>query len=154
LRYALREGVGAYFSRSRGRLWVKGETSGNTQKLVSIAPDCDRDALCFYVEQRGDTCHARRATCFSDDAMSWPALMQRVRNRAGAAANESYTARLLADPGLLREKLREEASELADAAHREDVAWEAADVLYFTTVRMQAAGVSVDDVMAQLRART
>jgi phosphoribosyl-ATP pyrophosphohydrolase len=153
VREALRLGRGVYHSRRRG-LWVKGETSGNGQRLVRIDLDCDRDALRFVVDQEGDGgfCHLARWTCFGDDG-GVGRLARRLARRAAEAPPGSYTARLLGDPALLRSKLREEAGELADAATPEDVAHEAADLIYFALVALARAGVGLDDVEAVLDRR-
>jgi phosphoribosyl-ATP pyrophosphohydrolase len=152
IREAVRTRTGVYASRSRG-LWRKGETSGATQELVEVRVDCDRDALSFVVRQRGaGFCHRGAASCFGGARGLGP-LEVAVHGRAGAAAEGSYTRRLLADPGLLGAKLREEAAELAAATTRDDVIHEAADVLYFTMVRMAAAGATLEDVERELARR-
>lgn len=153
LRAALHEGIGAYRSRLRGTLWRKGETSSNTQQLVRIAVDCDRDALMFFVRQTGPTCHRGSDRCFPQSDWSWQDLTARIAQRASSDAKNSYTQRLLASDRLLAAKLREEANETARAKTREEVAWECADLLYFLSVKMQKAHVSVADVMAQLASR-
>ena len=150
---ALREGIGAYWSRRRNAIWRKGETSGATQRLVRMEIDCDRDALTFYVEQSGATCHTGANRCFGDPAFSWNTLLARIEQRAASGDKRSYTRKLLADPGLLRAKLLEESAEVADAVTHDEVAWECADLLYFLSVRMQQAGIRIDDVMAQLASR-
>lgn len=151
-REAVRTCRGVYHSRTRG-LWVKGLTSGDHQDLLRISLDCDRDAMRFTVRQHGrGFCHMGTRTCFGEDAGIgglYRTLVQRTRD----APAGSYTRRLLDDPGLLRAKLVEEAGELADAATPPDVAWEAADVLYFTLVAMARAGVSPAEVEAILDAR-
>ena len=150
---ALREGSGTYWSRSRRALWRKGETSGNVQRLVRAEVDCDRDALTFYVEQRGPTCHRATATCFERSPFSWETLAGRVAQRARGDVDRSFTARLATTPNLLGAKLREEADEVARAQTPAEVAWECADLLYFMSVKMQVAGVGIANVMAQLAAR-
>jgi len=150
---ALGEGTGIYWSRSRQRVWRKGETSGCTQRLLRVTTDCDRDALVFYVEQTGPTCHRGSDRCFDDAPFTWATLMERIRARAASGATDSYTRRLLGDPRLLAAKLLEEASEVVEAGTREEVAWECADLLYFMSVRMQFAGIGIADVMAQLEGR-
>ncbi|MFN7440188.1 MAG: HisA/HisF-related TIM barrel protein, partial [Phycisphaerales bacterium] len=147
LEHAVNTGRGTYHSRTRG-LWVKGETSGNTQQLVGIDLDCDRDTLRFRVRQSTDTpdgrasfCHTGDYTCFGQ-ATGLAALAARLptsiiqgpaANGAPAADSGSYSARLLRDPALLRAKLIEEAGELADAVTSDAAAvtHEAADVMYF-----------------------
>ncbi len=152
VRVALERGVGAYHSRRRG-LWVKGETSGATQRLRRLVPDCDRDALRVEVDQSGSGfCHRDTWTCWGAE-QGLGALWRRLRDRAAVPVEGSYTARLLDDPDLLGAKLREEAGELATAAGPEEVVHEAADVLYFTLVRLVQAGVDLTRVGAELDRR-
>ncbi|MCU0690310.1 MAG: phosphoribosyl-ATP diphosphatase [Polyangiaceae bacterium] len=145
LRLAVDQGVGAYHSRRTG-LWIKGATSGASQELLRIEPDCDRDALRFVVRQAGEGfCHRRTRTCWGQGA-GIPELARRLEERVRRAPKGSYTRRLLDDGELLRAKLLEEAGELAAASTPEHVAEEAADVLYFTLVAMARAGVRLGDV--------
>jgi len=155
LTIALRTGTGTYWSRRRNTIWRKGETSGAVQRLAYAEADCDRDALIFYVEQAGATCHTGARRCFASNEFSWSTLVERIANRAPrVASNEhSYTRSLLNDPTLLQSKLLEESIEVGLAQSHDEVAWESADLLYFLSVRMHAAGVRIDDVMAQLAAR-
>jgi phosphoribosyl-ATP pyrophosphohydrolase len=150
---AIRERAGVYWSRSRGRLWRKGEESGATQRLIRVGSDCDRDTLLFYVEQTGPTCHLGTDRCFDKRPFTWETLAARVAGRAAAPSGSSYTSKLLAEPALLREKIVEEAVEVTEARSTADVAWECADLLYFMTVKMHDAGVSIADVMSQLAER-
>jgi phosphoribosyl-ATP pyrophosphohydrolase len=153
LREAVRTGRGVYHSRTRG-LWVKGLTSGDHQDLLRVDLDCDRDAMRFTVRQHGrGFCHVGTRTCFGEDAGIGP-LYRTLAARAQDAPAGSYTRRLLDDPVLLRAKLVEEAGELADATTPADVAWEAADVLYFTLVAMARTGVPPSEVEAVLDARS
>ncbi len=152
LREAIRTRRGVYHSRTRG-LWVKGESSGDTQQLLKVDLDCDRDALRFTVRQGGrGFCHLGTRTCWSN-ASGLAALAARIDESAAAAAQGSYTHRLLNDPDLLNSKLKEEAIELADAKTQSHVTSEAADVLYFTMVAMKRAGVSLSDVSSELDRR-
>jgi phosphoribosyl-AMP cyclohydrolase / phosphoribosyl-ATP pyrophosphohydrolase len=153
LAIALREGVGIYFSRSRDRLWRKGETSGDEQRLVRVALDCDRDAVIFYVEQTGSTCHTGADRCFDSAPFTWERLMDRIEARARSGGATSYTRKLLANRQLLGEKIVEEAEEVVSAVTRDEIAWECADLLYFMSVRIREGGVGIEDVMAQLAAR-
>ena len=156
---AIQERRGLYYSRSRAGLWRKGDTSGAIQELVSIHLDCDSDAVLFVVKQLGTEstsqhfCHLSRRNCWSDD--SGLGYLQRVlQNRLEKAVEGSYTARLFKDPTLLRNKLLEEAQELAEAESPKHIAEEGADVLYFTMVRLVAGGVSISDVARQLDLRS
>jgi len=152
LRTAVDEGAGVYRSRRRG-LWRKGATSGATQRLVRIDVDCDRDALRFTVEQEGGGfCHRGTRSCFGDDG-GLAALERRLVRRLAGDAGGSYTARVAREPGLLEAKLREEAAELAAAGDRDDVVWEAADLVYFTAVALASRGVGWHEVLAELDRR-
>ncbi|HEV3155143.1 MAG TPA: phosphoribosyl-ATP diphosphatase [Candidatus Baltobacteraceae bacterium] len=150
---ALAEGKGVYWSRSRRAIWRKGESSGHVQRLIRAALDCDRDTMIFYVEQTGSTCHSGDARCFGDEPFSWNELTRRIGARAANGGPASYTKQLLSDERLLHGKILEEAAEVCAARSVHDVAWECADLLYFVSVKMRSANVSIGDVMAQLTAR-
>jgi phosphoribosyl-ATP pyrophosphohydrolase len=153
VREAVRTGRGVYHSRKRG-LWVKGESSGAAQELVRIDLDCDRDCLRFVVRQAGSGfCHCGTRTCWGPDR-SLGELERTLQRRAAAAPEGSYTHRLLKDPALLASKLREEAAELAGARTAEEVAWESADLLYFTLVAAVRAGVPLSAIEAELYRRS
>jgi phosphoribosyl-ATP pyrophosphohydrolase len=154
LKAAIEEGAGVYFSRRRG-LWRKGESSGQTQELLRVDMDCDRDCLRFTVRQRGTGafCHTGTRSCWGN-ATGLRELARRLADPATAARPGSYTARLLADPALLGSKLREEARELSEAQGRDEVVHEAADVLYFTLARLAQAGVPLAEVERELERRS
>ncbi|CEP10394.1 hypothetical protein [Parasitella parasitica] len=142
---SIRLGQGVYQSRGRG-LWHKGLTSGAIQTLKHIDYDCDGDALRFVVEQHGaGFCHLNTRTCFGADC-GITALEKTLKERKNNAPEGSYTARLFADAKLLRAKIMEEAEELCDATEKEDVAWEAADLIYFALTKCAGAGVSLSDI--------
>ena len=162
-----------FWSRSRRRLWKKGETSGNTLRLVAIGVDCDRDTLVVKVAPAGPACHTGDRTCFENpDSGDDPApqgfadlerLWQTIADRISSASTTgSYTVRL-AEGGApaTGRKLIEEASELAEAAllHRSGragdrrVAEEAGDLIYHLLVLLAERGVSAREVMAELASR-
>ncbi len=153
LQRALREGAGVYWSRSRGALWRKGDESGNTQRLVRAAVDCDRDALTFTVAQQGPTCHTGADRCFGRAPFGWDALTARIDARLADGGAGSYTVRLAGDPALLDAKILEEAEEVTTAVTDAELAWECADLLYFMSVKLRARGLDLRDVFAQLAAR-
>ncbi len=153
IRIALSQRRGVYFSRSRNEIWVKGETSGDTQELLAITTDCDRDALRFTVRQSGQGfCHKGAASCFGD-LSGLGALDDIIRRRLVDPPAGSYTARLVGDRALLESKLAEEAGELVGAESPGPAADEAADVIYFALVAARARGASLDDVERRLDAR-
>jgi phosphoribosyl-ATP pyrophosphohydrolase len=153
LEAALDERRGIYWSRSRGELWRKGESSGATQELVRVDADCDRDALRFTVRQAGSGfCHRDTRSCWGPDR-GLGALERRLLDRIADPVAGSYTDRLVRDPALLAAKLSEEAAELAEADDPADVAWEAADVFYFTLTALAARGVALEAATRELDRR-
>ncbi|MCB9866944.1 MAG: bifunctional phosphoribosyl-AMP cyclohydrolase/phosphoribosyl-ATP diphosphatase HisIE [Phycisphaerales bacterium] len=154
LAVALREGVGCYWSRSRRELWRKGATSGHTQRLVAARWDCDRDCVLFTVEQTGPACHTGTPTCFGSTSGGVLAELEAtLAERKAGAGKKSYTQRLLADAELLAGKLREETEEVIVAPNYENLRWECADLIYHLMVRMVADGMTVREVMDELRGR-
>jgi phosphoribosyl-AMP cyclohydrolase / phosphoribosyl-ATP pyrophosphohydrolase len=152
------------WSRSRDEFWHKGATSGNTQAVKAIRYDCDGDALLALVEPAGPACHTGERTCFHRGELEPPAphevlpgLERTIADRAARGATEtSYTARLLADPPHVGEKVQEEAEEVARAARDESderVAEEAADVLYHLAVLLRARGLGLADAEEVLGGR-
>lgn len=153
--------VVTFFSRSRGGLWVKGETSGNRLELVEARADCDSDAILLLVRPIGPTCHTGTDSCFGDagppGAGFVATLAQTIADRAGTDPADSYTARLLAQ-GIKRiaQKVGEEGVEVALAAvsgNGAELTSEAADLLYHLTVLLPSAGSSWVDVIAELKRR-
>ena len=149
---ALETRRGVYWSRRRG-LWEKGATSGAGQRLLRVDADCDRDALRFVVEQSGPGfCHEDTWSCFGETG-GLGALDRTLRGRVADPPPGSYTARLLADPALLRAKLMEESGELMAASDPAHVAEEAADLLYFTLVAAARGGAELADIVCVLDRR-
>jgi phosphoribosyl-ATP pyrophosphohydrolase len=153
LERAVAERRGIYWSRSRAALWVKGETSGNTQELLRVDLDCDRDALRFTVRQHGvGFCHRERPSCWPD-TFDLGVLEHVIQARRDRQTPESGTARLLADGTLLGAKLREEAAELAGTGTAAEAVHETADLFYMGMVALVRAGASLTDVLAELDRR-
>ncbi len=151
-----------FWSRSRGELWHKGETSGNVQRLRALRYDCDEDAFLALVDPAGPACHTGERTCFYRGEMEplpaeAPATLERtIAARRAADPGESYTAALLADPQRNGAKVEEEAEEVARAARDEPderVAEEAADVLYHLAVLLAGRGLSLADAYEVLNER-
>jgi len=141
-----------FYSRTRNKIWMKGETSGNVLKMVRLRTDCDRDAILSIVEPSGPVCHTGAWSCFSMERRFTPEFLQSViEDRFRNPTPGSYTATL--DDELVREKLMEEAAELCKAKTNDEIIWEAADLLYFITVLMTRAGVSVAEILAELEKR-
>jgi phosphoribosyl-ATP pyrophosphohydrolase/phosphoribosyl-AMP cyclohydrolase len=148
----LNRGKVCFHSRTRDRLWMKGETSGNVLKLIKMRADCDRDALLAVAEPAGPVCHTGAWSCFATDRLySLQFLQDIIRERFRNPSPGSYTATL--DGALVREKVMEEAKELCEAKTREEVIWEAADLLYFSTVLMTRENVTVREVLDELDRR-
>lgn len=153
VRRAVNERRGIYRSRTRG-LWIKGDTSGDTQELLKVDWDCDRDCLRFTVRQAGrGNCHLGTRSCWGGRESGLGGLERRIRAQAEGDDTRSYTRRLLAEPGLLDAKLREEVYELIAAQGSEHVAAEAADVLFFVMAALRRAGVPLERVEAELDRR-
>jgi phosphoribosyl-AMP cyclohydrolase / phosphoribosyl-ATP pyrophosphohydrolase len=151
------------WSRSRGELWRKGATSGNTQRVRALRLDCDGDALLALVEPAGPACHTGERTCFHNGDLeprapheALPALERTIAERARNGKQGSYTVELLQNPPLIGAKVEEEAEEVARAAREETddrVAEEAADVLYHLAVLLRARGLQLADAEEVLLAR-
>lgn len=152
-----------YRSRTRG-LWHKGATSGNVQRVVSLTPDCDGDAVLARVIPAGPACHTGSSTCFgsSDSAGLTGTVLDRldrvIAERAATLGDNgtSYTRRLLADRNLRLKKLGEECAELITACADSDrgrAVGEAADLIYHALVTLRAVGVSLEDVCLELARR-
>lgn len=143
-----------FWSRSRNELWTKGDTSGNVLQVVKMRADCDRDCILATVLPTGPACHTGSWTCFTS-APGEPSSMGRLYNViADRFANPkpgSYTATL--DAKRVREKVEEEAEELCEADGKDEVIWEAADLLYFVNVLMYKEGVTWKDVYDELDRR-
>ena len=157
----LETGKVTFFSRSKQRLWTKGETSGHTLDLVSVACDCDQDSLLVLANPNGPTCHTGAESCWFEGntpAFTFLADLERVlAARKDADPKSSYTASLY-NKGIKRiaQKVGEEGVETALAAtvhDKEELKNEAADLLYHLTVLLQASDMSLNDALHVLRER-
>nr|WP_314444918.1 bifunctional phosphoribosyl-AMP cyclohydrolase/phosphoribosyl-ATP diphosphatase HisIE [uncultured Sphingomonas sp.] len=161
LEATLVDGLVTFFSRSRQRLWRKGESSGNVLKLVAVTADCDRDALLVRARPAGPTCHLGTDSCFGEDVgqgVGWLGKLERiVTQRANADPATSYTARLLADGSAkAAQKVGEEGVEVALAAvsrEPEALTEEAADLLFHLLVSLRSRDVTMSEVVAVLQRR-
>lgn len=165
LEITLKEGQTCFYSRSRQQLWRKGETSGNTQKVVSITSDCDRDALVVEVIKKGPACHTGAESCFfnteyvADDVtpFSYEGLYDMIEGRKTQPKEGSYTTYLF-DKGMdkILKKVGEECTEVIIAAakdDREETVFEIADLAYHVMVMMVEQGIELKDVMTELAKR-
>jgi len=143
-----------FFSRTRNTLWTKGETSGHFLEVVKLRADCDRDTVLATVIPHGGACHTGSFTCFGsdpDEKSSMERLYATIAERFANPRPGSYTATL--NDKRVREKVMEEAEELTEAEGKEEVVWEAADVLYFISVLMYKEHVTWQDIYDELDKR-
>lgn len=155
LAQALKERRGLYWSRSRSQLWRKGDTSGHIQELVQADIDCDGDTLLFKVKQTGPACHLDRWSCFPSVRKQFglDTLDKTLASRLAQLPEGSFTTKLFKDADFRAAKLREETEELIEAEDFEHARWEAADLLYFALVNARAKGVSLENIVSELRSR-
>ncbi len=165
LAISMREGRTCFFSRSRQTLWRKGESSGNVQHIVSITPDCDRDALLVLVEKEGPACHLGTDSCFSEaefesedlEDFSFDKLYDLLSSRKAELPEGSYTTYLF-EKGLdkILKKVGEESTEVIIAGKAEDrreTVYEIADLAYHVMVLMVELGIGVEDIRRELASR-
>lgn len=167
-----KEGRVTFYSRSRGRLWTKGETSGNYLDVVSIARDCDSDSLLIRVNPHGPVCHTGTVSCFADETVRQAVaageketrtegfireLEQVIRQRHRDMPEGSYTSRLFSrGVPKIAQKVGEEAVETvieAVAQNRDAMIYEASDLVYHLLVLLEATGCSISDLEKELERR-
>lgn len=165
LEITMKEGTTCFFSRSRQELWRKGETSGNTQKVVSITSDCDNDALVIEVIKKGPACHTGAESCFfnleyvgeGQTPFSYKALYDMIEGRKREPKEGSYTTYLF-EKGMdkILKKVGEESTEVIIAGaknDKEETIYEIADLAYHIMVMMVEQGITLEDVTAELSKR-
>ena len=172
-RLTLETGYAHYFSRSRQRIWKKGESSGHTQRVLDLLIDCDADTILMKVEQKGVACHTGRPSCFFTSVTRGEEVLEKavdtdaiygvvdtlyhtILERKRGGGEKSWTRKLLEDRELLLAKIREEADELAVAIERESdeqVIHEAADLLYHALVGLASREITPDRVRQELTRR-
>lgn len=150
-----------YWSRSRNAIWKKGETSGNYQKCVELMTDCDEDALLARVEQTGVACHLGSYSCFFKEPMGQEDIVRKLwrvfEERRRDGSESSYTVKLLKNRNLLLKKIGEESSEVILAAKdgkREEIVYEAGDLLYHLMVLLYDEGITMEDIGKELEGRS
>lgn len=149
----LTTGTVHYFSRSRNRLWKKGESSGHVQKLIQFNYDCDADTLLYTVTQKGVACHQQRYSCFSQKNFSWNYLRDYLRQSLVEQRTDSYTVQIANSADKLKRKIMEEAYEVTQARTKAEQIWEAADLLYFLTVYLAKYNLTFNQVLNELSLR-
>lgn len=165
LKISMEKELTCFYSRSREEMWLKGETSGNYQHIVSITADCDRDALTVVVEKDGPACHLGTDSCFeypvfvseTRSEFSMEGLYELLEERKRDLPEGSYTSYLF-EKGLdkILKKIGEESTEVIIAGKAEDkreTVYEIADLAYHVMVLMVEAGISVEDVKKELASR-
>lgn len=165
LKISLDEKKTCFWSRSRGELWRKGETSGNYQHIVKITADCDKDALTVVVKKDGPACHKGTDSCFNDDLFisdeisdfSLSSLMELIKGRKTEKKEGSYTTYLF-EKGIdkILKKVGEESTEVIIAAKADDkkeTIYEIADLTYHVMVLMIEMGISLEDIFDELSSR-
>lgn len=165
LKITMEKELTCFWSRSRNELWLKGETSGNYQHVVSITADCDKDALVVVVEPDGPACHTGSFSCFENPVFesderhefSYEALMELIKGRKTEKKEGSYTTYLF-EKGLdkILKKVGEESTEVIIAAKADDkkeTIYEIADLCYHVMVLMIEAGISLEDIHKELASR-
>lgn len=165
LEISMEKGLTCFWSRSRQELWLKGETSGNYQHIVSITADCDADALLIAVEKDGPACHTGTESCFNDkiwqsgelSEFSYEGLMELIKGRKTEKKEGSYTTYLF-EKGIdkILKKVGEESTEVIIAAKADDkkeTVYEIADLAYHVMVLMTEMGITLGDVQKELASR-
>ncbi|MCO6429354.1 MAG: bifunctional phosphoribosyl-AMP cyclohydrolase/phosphoribosyl-ATP diphosphatase HisIE [Deltaproteobacteria bacterium] len=154
------DGVVTFFSRSKGRLWVKGETSGNFLKVIEVLSDCDSDTILIKAQPAGPVCHTGQATCFEDkneSGLFLARLEELLLKRKETLPSGSYSAELF-KAGLSRiaQKVGEEAVEVVIAAvdrRRDAIIGEASDLIYHLMALLIESGVSFQEIIGELERR-
>ncbi len=154
LKKSLKDGLATYYSRSRKELWTKGQTSGNTQELISAKFDCDQDSLLFKVKQKGYACHTGRYSCFEDKEFCINELYNLLLDRKEKLPEGSYTTKLFKDEFKLQRKIMEEAFESVNYEKGDGLAWEASDLAYHMLTYMALHNVTPQDIINNLASRT
>ncbi|MHC1605702.1 MAG: bifunctional phosphoribosyl-AMP cyclohydrolase/phosphoribosyl-ATP diphosphatase HisIE [Candidatus Methanofastidiosia archaeon] len=149
----LKTGHTTYYSRSRKKLWTKGEESGNFQDLVKVNYDCDRDTLLFRVRQKGVACHEGKYSCFGERDFNLEELYNMLASRISGKDNKSYTYKISKNEAKLLNKIAEESQEVINYANRENLVWEIADLTYFLLTLMAKKEIKPREILMELRGR-
>ena len=150
LKQALNTQKGTYFSRSRKKIWVKGETSGNVQGLVKARYNCDKDALLFFVRQTGNACRHGKYSCFSEKDIEINSLYNDILNKKRLLPDKALTTKLFEDEFVLKKKLMEKAFDLINYEKNSSLETEAAQLTYLLLTFMAAHNITPKDVLNKL----
>lgn len=143
-------GKATYYSRSRRKIWQKGETSGNFQELLNANYDCDRDTLLFTVRQKNVACHGGTYSCFGSKDFELDDLYNLIKGRISNPKKGSYTSLIGTDEGKIKAKIKEECREILEYKDADNLIWEISDLLYFIMVLMAKKGVTLHDIKNEL----
>ena len=143
-------GRAAYYSRSRKQVWAKGEISGNYQEIIRVDYDCDRDALLFTVRQKNFACHEGMYSCFGEKEFNFQELYDVIADRIRNPRYDSYTSKISANEGKIKQKITEECSELVGYTGKGNLIWESADLIYFIFMLMAKNGIEIKDIENEL----
>lgn len=147
---ALKTGKGIYFNRSENKIFTKGETSGNTQELIEARFNCDRDAILFMVNQKGNACHLGRYSCFGNKDFSINELYKFLVTRKSLLPDNALTTKLFQDEFYLKSKIMNEAFETVNFENKDGLGKEAADLTYFILTFMAMHNITPQDVLNHL----
>lgn len=149
-----------YWSRKRKKLWMKGEESGNTQKIIGVFTDCDRDSLLYIVRQTGVACHKGTYTCFNEQILGKKGtsvleeVYQVIQERKKLRPENSYVVSIIDDDKRLIGKIREESEELIEAfAESDNLVWEAADLIFHTFLILASRNVKWNELSYEFQRR-
>ena len=145
-----REGKATYYSRSRKRLWTKGETSGNCQKIIKVRCDCDMDTLLFTVKQKNVACHEGKYSCFGEKEFSFQELYDVIDNRIGNSQPNSYTSKIASSESKIKQKIKEECLEVLKYKDKNNLVLEIADLVYFVFILMAKNGIEIKAIKNEL----
>ena len=146
-------GKAVYYSRSREKIWTKGETSGNFQELINVKYDCDNDTLLFTIKQKNFACHLGTYSCFGDKKFNLEEIYNVILCRLNNPKKDSYTSKLLKDENIIKAKIKEESEELINYKNRDNLVWEIADLTYFIMALMVKKNIRLDDIKNELWVR-
>jgi len=139
-----------YYSRTREKIWIKGETSNNHQELIYARYDCDKDTILFKVKQHNFACHLGRYSCFEQKNFTLNELFDVINSRLKVYSKDSYTSQISQDEEKIKAKILEETKEILNYTSVDNLIWEIADLTYFILVLMAKKGISLNDIKNEL----